>query len=60
MTVTIPAFPFIEPLQWAVENCLSYITVDCHQDGYNIYDHTKMHYHFADEKDAMMFILRWA
>jgi hypothetical protein len=53
MIVTIPAFPFIEPLQWAEEHCPSYITVD-------IDDHTKMHYHFADEKDAVMFILRWA
>lgn len=59
MTVTIPTFPFIEPLRWAKEYCPSYITVDCHQDGYNTYDLTKMDYHFADEQDAALFILRW-
>jgi hypothetical protein len=59
MTVTIPAFPFRDALDWAKENCPSYITNDLHQDGYNTYDHTKMDYYFSDEKDALIFALRW-
>ncbi len=60
MTVTIPYDPFWEPLVWAKEHCPSYITKDMHQNGYNTYDHTKIDYHFSDEKDGLMFLLRWA
>jgi hypothetical protein len=60
MTITIPYTPFWEPLNWAKENCPSYITNDLHQDGYNTYDHTKIDYHFGDEKDALIFALRWS
>ncbi len=59
MTVTIPYGLTWSALNWAKENCPSYITNDMHQDGYNTYDKTKIDYHFADEKDAVMFILRW-
>jgi hypothetical protein len=60
MTVTIPYDPFWEPLEWAKAHCSSYITNDMHQDGYNTYDHTKIDYHFSDERDALMFMLRWS
>lgn len=60
MTVTIPYSPLGEPLEWAKEHCPGYITNDMHQDGYNTYDHTKIDYFFSDEKDAMMFKLRWS
>ncbi len=60
MTVTIPYSPFREPLDWAKENCPSYITNDIHMDGYNSYDHTKIDYHFGDAEDALMFKLRWS
>ena len=60
MTVTIPYHPFWEPLVWAKEHCPSYITNDMHQDGYNTYDHTKIDYHFSDEKDYVLFMLRWS
>ena len=60
MTITIPYDPFWEPLNWAKENCPSYITNDMHQDGYNTYDHTRIDYHFSDEKDALMFALKWS
>ena len=60
MTVTIPYDPFWEPLNWAKKHCPSYITNDMHMDGYNTYDSTKIDYHFSDEKDALMFMLRWA
>jgi hypothetical protein len=56
MTVTVPLYPFREALDWAKENCPSYITNDLHQDGYN----DKIDYHFGDEKDALIFALRWS
>ena len=60
MTITIPYDPFWEPLVWAKEYCPSYITNDMHQDGYNTYDHTKIDYHFGDEKDALIFKLKFS
>jgi hypothetical protein len=59
-TVTIPFVPFREPLDWAKENCPSYITNDVHCDGYNTYDIGKVDYFFGNEKDAVWFLLRWA
>jgi len=59
MTVTIPYTPFRDPLDWAKKNCPSYITNDLHQDGYNTYDHTKIDYFFSDDRDAVLFALRW-
>ena len=59
MTVTLPLNAGWQPLEWAKENCPSYITNDLHCDGYNTYDQTKLDYFFGDEKDAMLFILRW-
>ena len=60
MTVTIPYDPSWEPLDWAKKYCSSYITNDMHMNGYNTYDHTKVDYHFSDEKDAMWFKLKWS
>ena len=60
MRITVPYTPFWEPLTWAKENCPSYITNDLHRGGYNTYDHTCIDYFFGDEKDALMFALRWA
>ena len=59
MTVTIPYDIRWSALDWAKEHCVSYITNDLQMDGYNTYDHTKIDYHFADEKDALMFKLKW-
>jgi hypothetical protein len=56
MTVTLPYDPDWKALEWAKEHCSSYITNDLHQDGYN----DKIDYHFGDEKDAVMFALRWS
>jgi hypothetical protein len=60
MTITIPYRPFWEPLNWAKENCPSYISNDLHRDEYDTYVHTKIDYFFADEKDALMFALKWS
>lgn len=57
--VTLPYSSSTEPLDWAKENCPSYITNDMHQDGYNSYDPFRIDYFFADEQDALMFKLRW-
>ena len=59
MTVTLPYDVYWEALMWAKAHCPSYITNDTHMDEYNTYDDTKIDYHFSDEKDAIMFILRW-
>jgi hypothetical protein len=60
MTVTLPYDPEWRPLEWAKTYCPSYITNDMHCDGYNTYDNTKIDYFFANEKDAMWFVLRWS
>lgn len=57
--VTLPFRPFREPLDWAKENCPSYITNDAHMDGYNTYDNTKIDYFFGNKEDAIMFKLAW-
>jgi hypothetical protein len=57
--VTLPYDPVWEAMTWAKENCPSYITNDMHQDGYNTYDNTKIDFFFGDEKEALMFMLRW-
>jgi hypothetical protein len=58
--VTLPFRPFREPLDWAKENCPSYITNDVHQDGYYTYDNAKIDYFFGEEEDAIIFKLAWA
>ena len=60
ITVTIPYDPLWPALDWAKQNCPSYITNDAHQDGYNTYDWKKIDYFFSDEKDALMFMLKWS
>jgi hypothetical protein len=57
--VTLPFRPYREPLNWAKENCPSYISNDVHMDGYNSYDNTKIDYFFGNEEDAMLFKLAW-
>jgi hypothetical protein len=59
MTITVPYDIRWLALDWAKENCPSYITNDVHMDGYNTYDINKVDYHFSDEKDALLFALRW-
>jgi hypothetical protein len=59
MTVTVPYDIRWLALDWAKDNCPSYITNDVHCDGYNTYDINKIDYRFADEKDAVLFKLKW-
>jgi hypothetical protein len=60
ITVTIPYDVRWLALDWAKENCPSYVTNDVHCDGYNTYDINQIDYFFGDEKDAVMFKLKWA
>lgn len=60
MTVTLPYDPVWKPLAWAKKHCPSYITNAIHQDGYNTYDNRKIDYFFGDEKEALMFLLKWS
>jgi hypothetical protein len=59
-TVTLPLVGSTNAEKWALENCPSYIRPDWHQDGYNTYDVAMVDYFFADEKEALMFFLRWS
>ena len=43
--------------QWARENCPSYLSATLYIRQEN--EDTKTEYHFADEKDAMIFSLKW-
>lgn len=59
-TVTLPYRIYLSkttPQSWARDNCSSYLsaTLKLMEDERL----TKAEYHFADEKDAMMFSLKW-
>ena len=66
MTVTLPYDPEWKALAWAKDHCLSYITneaVDTQRmkrvpGGW--VDDTSIVYHFSDERDVTLFILRWS
>ena len=60
MTVTLPYDLFWRPLEWAKEHCPSYITNDIHTRGYNDYDVNRIDYFFGNEKEALMFLLKWS
>jgi hypothetical protein len=54
MTVTIPYDPFDwKPLEWAKQHCPSYIT----NFSYNT---ATIDYCFGNEKEALMFLLKWS
>lgn len=58
--VTLPYDPVWQALYWAKKNCPSYITNAVHDDVFSgMPDNTKIDYFFSDEKDMLVFILRW-
>lgn len=60
--VTLPYDLGQKPLKWAKQNCPSYITNRAHPAplvGYKMYDNSKIDYFFSDEKDMLMFAMRW-
>lgn len=66
IVVTLPYNPVWAPLEWAKKHCPSYITNAVHpRDNGDKFDilvagNYKIDYFFANEKDALMFRLRWA
>ena len=67
ITITLPLNQNgdnILPLEWAKDNCPSYITnsvdVIYESDDQRFPTGFVMKYHFYDEKDAVMFALRWS
>jgi hypothetical protein len=66
MTVTLPYDPVWTALAWAKENCPSYITNEAVDTAKmkrvpgGWVDDTRIVYFFGDEKDALMFTLKWA
>lgn len=66
MTVTLPYDPVWTALTWAKENCPSYITNEVQNTtrlkkvpGGWVPDSCIV-YFFSDEKDALMFALKWS
>jgi hypothetical protein len=66
MTVTLPYDPVWTALAWAKEHCPSYITNESVNTtrlkkvpGGWVAD-SNIVYFFSDEKDALLFALRWA
>jgi hypothetical protein len=62
MKVTLPHDPFWYALEWAVMNCPSYISNDTEKrvvDFTGLETITYVNYYFSDEKDAVLFSLRW-
>ena len=57
-TVTLPHEYEWHPGTWATDNCPSYLSATAY---WNVEDpDTSMgEYHFADEKDVVMFTLKW-
>jgi hypothetical protein len=62
--VTLPYNPVWEELDWLKKHCPSYITNDVHRyindDGFELGDVDRTDYFFGDEKEALMFRLRWS
>ena len=63
VVVTLPYNPTWPALEWAKKNCPSYITNDAYRylnsDGVELAEIDKINYYFSNEKDALMFRLRW-
>jgi hypothetical protein len=59
MKVTIPYDPDWPALQWAKENCPSYITNTAEVVGPVGDSKYVVHYYFSNERDVVVFSLRW-
>lgn len=57
--VTIPYDASWKPLDWAKKHCPSYITNDVHKNEFNQFDLSKIDYYFSEQKDMILFLLRW-
>ena len=59
MTVTLPYDPEWTALAWAKEYCPSYITNEVHINNGEFGKGVCIDYCFSDEKDLILFKLRW-
>lgn len=59
MKVTLTYDIFWTPVEWAKENCPSYITNALHLDEDDRPDIAKVDYFFGSEADAVLFALKW-
>ena len=59
MKVTLPYDHLWRPLDWAYKNCPSYITNTLHENDQGNFEHQHIDYFFSDEKDAILFALKW-
>jgi hypothetical protein len=56
--VTLPYDPVWTALPWAKKNCSSYITNDVHKNT-GEKQIVQIDYFFGEEKDAVLFSLKW-
>jgi hypothetical protein len=59
-TVTLPHKYEWDATEWAKEHCPSYLSATAHLRLGRDLPPSNVDYHFADEKDLTMFILRWS
>lgn len=58
-TATLPHIYQWEATTWAKENCPSYLSATAHLVEVENTDQSKIEYHFAEQRDLTMFLLRW-
>jgi len=65
--MTLPRYDevekYLEVLNWARKNCPSFVTTEIHGAtvvSFRSVDYSKVDYYFTDEKDAILFSLRWS
>ena len=62
-TVILPYDPTWQAVEWAKKHCNSYITnelVPNNKEPKWLKKDNRIRYYFGDEKDAVMFALRWS
>jgi len=57
--VTLPYDPDWTPLSWAKKHCASYSTNDVHTNTNESGIGVQIDYFFGEEKDAVLFSLKW-
>lgn len=57
-TVRLPNLYRWEPREWAATHCPSYLSCTMH-GSFSDPKYTQIDYHFEDEKDVVVFTLKW-
>ena len=58
-TAILPHIYEWHPATWAKKHCPSYLSATAHLCKIENEDQSKVEYHFAEERDLTMFLLRW-